>query len=157
MPDNIIVTREHGGLWDLTRNDTVIMGASPGTVTPSSVLTICERSCVKHVPFRFPVTEGFVDWTDPNRVEVRILIKEPQDSFQLATNGIHRIYDSAGSGIDLNKLDLPPRSRRSPNTGVIRQGQRKAEQAGAGQPATRSESDSEGGDKAQPESEGRSR
>ncbi len=33
----------------------------------------------------------------------------------------------------------------------------KAEQAGARQPATRSESDSEGGDKPQPESEGRSR
>ena len=33
----------------------------------------------------------------------------------------------------------------------------KAEQAGAGQPATRSESDSEGGDKPQPESEERSR
>ena len=33
----------------------------------------------------------------------------------------------------------------------------KAEQAGAGQPATRSESDSEGGDRPQPESEGRSR
>jgi hypothetical protein len=32
-----------------------------------------------------------------------------------------------------------------------------AEQAGAGQPATRSESDSEGGDKSQPEAEGRSR
>ena len=32
-----------------------------------------------------------------------------------------------------------------------------AEQAGAGQPATRSESDSEGGDKPQPEAEGRSR
>lgn len=32
-----------------------------------------------------------------------------------------------------------------------------AEQAGAGQPATRSESDSEGGDKPQPESDGRSR
>jgi hypothetical protein len=33
----------------------------------------------------------------------------------------------------------------------------KAEQVGAGQPATRSESDSEGGDKPQPEAEGRSR
>ncbi|GAA5484391.1 hypothetical protein [Haloferula sargassicola] len=33
----------------------------------------------------------------------------------------------------------------------------KAEQAGAGQPATRSESDSEGADKPQPEAEGRSR
>jgi hypothetical protein len=33
----------------------------------------------------------------------------------------------------------------------------KAEQAGAGQPATRSESDSEGSNKPQPESEGRSR
>jgi hypothetical protein len=33
----------------------------------------------------------------------------------------------------------------------------KVEQAGAGQPATRSESDSEGGDKPQPEAEGRSR
>ena len=33
----------------------------------------------------------------------------------------------------------------------------KREQGGAGQPATRSESDSEGGDKLQPESEGRSR
>lgn len=33
----------------------------------------------------------------------------------------------------------------------------KAEQVGAGQPATRSESDSEGGDRPQPESEGRSR
>lgn len=33
----------------------------------------------------------------------------------------------------------------------------KAEQAGAGQPATRSESDSEGSDKHHPESEGRSR
>ena len=32
-----------------------------------------------------------------------------------------------------------------------------AQQGGAGQPATRSESDSEGGDKPQPESEGRSR
>jgi len=34
---------------------------------------------------------------------------------------------------------------------------KRVEQAGAGQPATRSESDSEGGDKPQPESEGRSR
>jgi hypothetical protein len=34
---------------------------------------------------------------------------------------------------------------------------RKAEQGGAGEPATRPESDSEGGDKLQPESEGRSR
>ena len=33
----------------------------------------------------------------------------------------------------------------------------KAQQAGSGQPATRSESDSEGGDKPQPESDGRSR
>jgi hypothetical protein len=32
-----------------------------------------------------------------------------------------------------------------------------SEQAGAGQPATRSESGSEGGDKPQPEAEGRSR
>ena len=36
-------------------------------------------------------------------------------------------------------------------------GTTKAQQAGAGQPATRSESDSEGGDKPQLESEGRSR
>jgi hypothetical protein len=34
---------------------------------------------------------------------------------------------------------------------------KKSEQGAAGQPATRSESDSEGGDKSQPESEGRSR
>jgi hypothetical protein len=34
---------------------------------------------------------------------------------------------------------------------------KKGEQGGAGEPATRSESDSEGGDKPQPESEGRSR
>lgn len=39
----------------------------------------------------------------------------------------------------------------------FRRTETKAEQGGAGQPATRPESDSEGGDKPQPESEGRSR
>ncbi|MBK1884909.1 hypothetical protein JIN85_21035 [Luteolibacter pohnpeiensis] len=40
---------------------------------------------------------------------------------------------------------------------ALRDNETKAEQGGAGQPATRPESDSEGGDKPQPESEGRSR
>ena len=40
---------------------------------------------------------------------------------------------------------------------LIRANKKKAEQAGTGQPATRPESKSEGGDKPQPEAEGRSR
>jgi hypothetical protein len=40
---------------------------------------------------------------------------------------------------------------------LVERGTTKAEQAGTGQPATRSQSKSEGGDKPQPEAEGRSR
>lgn len=43
------------------------------------------------------------------------------------------------------------------NTGKVTIRETKAEQGGVGQPATRSESDSAGGDKPKPESEGRSR
>lgn len=48
-------------------------------------------------------------------------------------------------------------SRRKELADILQRSRQEAEQAGAGQPATRPESDSEGSDKPQPESEGRSR
>ena len=59
------------------------------------------------------------------------------------------ISERHGNDIDRLLASLIAQERSS--------GIQKAEQGGAGQPATRGESDSEGGDNPQPESEGRPR
>ncbi len=73
-------------------------------------------------------------------------------------------YDEADTLLLTVLLERPSmiefRAEYSPHAGWIsefRQRDKSGEQAGAGQPATRSESGSEGGDKPQPEAEGRSR
>jgi hypothetical protein len=99
MPDNSILIRERGYLGDFTRTDTVIRGAVPGTVNPASSLTIYERSCIKEVPFRSPPAEGYVDCSKPDRVEVRVVVKEPPHPYQLTVNGVHRLSDSSELGL----------------------------------------------------------
>jgi len=94
MPDNSIVIRERGILGDLTRTDTVIRGGVPGAINPASRLTIFERSSIKAVPFRSPPAEGYVDWTKPEQVEVRVVLKEPPHPYKLAVNGYHRLTTS---------------------------------------------------------------
>ena len=91
------------------------------------------------VPARpIKITGAKVNWIDP---PLFALLGRPQVT-QLRT------WEISGE-IDSFQKDLLIR-----NPAAVK---KEGEQAGAGQPATRSESDSEGGDKPQPESEGRSR
>jgi hypothetical protein len=63
-----------------------------------------------------------------------------------------RMHDKQITGVT-----YPKRLERAVNVALQAMKKRASEQAGSGQPATRSQSKSEGGDKPQPEAEGRSR
>jgi hypothetical protein len=79
-------------------------------------------------------------------------LDEKQLDRDFASRGIIGYVPEGVAGGDYERWIL-----RSEIGGSDKPAEKEGEQAGTGQPATRSESDSEGGDKPQPEAEGRSR
>jgi hypothetical protein len=82
---------------------------------------------------------GPITWKNEDPIRVFLVYSAPKDLDQIGLGYWGKII-----------VDRPYKVVPAPNI-------KEAEQGGAGQPATRSESDSEGSDKPQPESEGRSR
>lgn len=78
------------GLYKTLPVVTRISGAKPGAITPASQLEINSMTTVKPRR-RKEAFEGFVDWSDPSRVELRLVRINGDRAWQLPTNGLHRV------------------------------------------------------------------
>lgn len=89
----LLVTESGNGLKSFGI-DTSIGGALPGQVTPASQLSMKRRAHVK--PKRGKIEfEGFVDWRDPQRVEIRMVTLKQGKAYPLSINGRHRVHARA--------------------------------------------------------------
>ena len=84
--DGSLMVRSSGG--NSLPSESLIKGAARGKITPASRLSLSVKS--KHRAVRVEKLEGFVDWMNPQRVEIRLIRVFGEKAIQLRyVNGEH--------------------------------------------------------------------